>query len=122
MKRIALALLLCAALLPSAAQELYENKKIDYRFDNLLAEAEKGNIVAIYALGETYRYGSRYSATYKGEPDYQKAYGYFKKAADYGYPWASWELARMCSVNELDDPDGAEEKRWYEKAFKDFKF
>lgn len=122
MKRIALALLLCAALLPSAAQELYENKNIDYRFDNLLAEAEKGNIVAIYALGETYRYGSRYSATYKGEPDYQKAYGYFKKAADYGYPWASWELARMCSVNELDDPDGAEEKRWYEKAFKDFKF
>lgn len=122
MKRIALALLLCAALLPSAAQELYENKKIDYRFDNLLAEAEKGNIVAIYALGETYRYGSRYSATYKGEPDYQKAYEYFKKAADYGYPWASWELARMCSVNELDDPDGAEEKRWYEKAFKDFKF
>ena len=115
-------MLLCAALLPSAAQELYENKKIDYRFDNLLAEAEKGNIVAIYALGETYRYGSRYSATYKGEPDYQKAYGYFKKAADYGYPWASWELARMCSVNELDDPDGAEEKRWYEKAFKDFKF
>lgn len=122
MKRIALALLLCAALLPSAAQELYENKNIDYRFDNLLAEAGKGNIVAIYALGETYRYGSRYSATYKGEPDYQKAYGYFKKAADYGYPWASWELARMCSVNELDDPDGAEEKRWYEKAFKDFKF
>lgn len=122
MKRIALALLLCAALLPSAAQELYENKNIDYRFDNLLAEAEKGNIVAIYALGETYRYGSRYSATYKGEPDYQKAYEYFKKAADYGYPWASWELARMCSVNELDDPDGAEEKRWYEKAFKDFKF
>ena len=115
-------MLLCAALLPSAAQELYENKNIDYRFDNLLAEAEKGNIVAIYALGETYRYGSRYSATYKGEPDYQKAYGYFKKAADYGYPWASWELARMCSVNELDDPDGAEEKRWYEKAFKDFKF
>lgn len=115
-------MLLCAALLPSAAQELYENKNIDYRFDNLLAEAGKGNIVAIYALGETYRYGSRYSATYKGEPDYQKAYGYFKKAADYGYPWASWELARMCSVNELDDPDGAEEKRWYEKAFKDFKF
>lgn len=115
-------MLLCAVVLPSAAQELYENKKIDYRFDNLLAEAEKGNIVAIYALGETYRYGSRYSATYKGEPDYQKAYGYFKKAADYGYPWASWELARMCSVNELDDPDGAEEKRWYEKAFKDFKF
>ena len=115
-------MLLCAVVLPSAAQELYENKNIDYRFDNLLAEAEKGNIVAIYALGETYRYGSRYSATYKGEPDYQKAYGYFKKAADYGYPWASWELARMCSVNELDDPDGAEEKRWYEKAFKDFKF
>lgn len=122
MKRIVFVLLLCAVVLPSAAQELYENKKIDYRFDNLLAEAEKGNIVAIYALGETYRYGSRYSATYKGEPDYQKAYGYFKKAADYGYPWASWELARMCSVNELDDPDGAEEKRWYEKAFKDFKF
>lgn len=122
MKRIVFVLLLCAVVLPSAAQELYENKNIDYRFDNLLAEAEKGNIVAIYALGETYRYGSRYSATYKGEPDYQKAYGYFKKAADYGYPWASWELARMCSVNELDDPDGAEEKRWYEKAFKDFKF
>lgn len=122
MKRIVFVLLLCAVVLPSAAQELYENKKIDYRFDNLLAEAEKGNIVAIYALGETYRYGSRYSATYKGEPDYQKAYEYFKKAADYGYPWASWELARMCSVNELDDPDGAEEKRWYEKAFKDFKF
>lgn len=122
MKRIALALLLCAALLPSAAQELYENKKIDYRFDNLLAEAEKGNIVAIYALGETYRYGSRYLATYKGEPDYQKAYEYFKKAADYGYPWASWEMARMYSVNELDDPDGTEEKRWLEKAFKEFKF
>ena len=115
-------MLLCAALLPSAAQELYENKKIDYRFDNLLAEAEKGNIVAIYALGETYRYGSRYSATYKGEPDYQKAYGYFKKAADYGYPWASWEMARMCSVNELDDPDGTEKKRWLEKAFNGFKF
>ena len=115
-------MLLCAALLPSAAQELYENKKIDYRFDNLLAEAEKGNIVAIYALGETYRYGSRYSATYKGEPDYQKAYEYFKKAADYGYPWASWDLARMYSVNQLDDPDGTEEKRWFEKAFNDFKF
>ena len=115
-------MLLCAALLPSAAQELYENKKIDYRFDNLLAEAEKGNIVAIYSLGETYRYGSRYSATYKGEPDYQKAYGYFKKAADYGYPWASWELARMYSINQLDDPDGTEEKRWFEKAFNDFKF
>lgn len=79
-------MLLCAALLPSAAQELYVNKKIDYRFDNLLAEAGKGNIVAIYSLGETYRYGSKYSATYKGEPDYQKAYEYFKKAADYGYP------------------------------------
>lgn len=115
-------MLLCAVVLPSAAQELYENKKIDYRFDNLLAEAEKGNIVAIYALGETYRYGSRYMATYKGEPDYQKAYGYFKKAADYGYPWASWEMARMYSVNELDDPDGTEEKRWLEKAFKEFKF
>lgn len=88
MKRIVFVLLLCAALLPSAAQELYENKKIDYRFDNLLAEAGKGNIVAIYSLGETYRYGSRYDATYKGEPDYQKAYEYFKKAADYGYPWA----------------------------------
>ena len=122
MKRIVFVLLLCAALLPSAAQELYENKNIDYRFDNLLAEADKGNIVAIYSLGETFRYGSRYSATYKGEPDYQKAYGYFKKAADYGYPWASWELARMYATNELDDPDGAEEKRWYEKAFKDFKF
>lgn len=121
MKRIALALLLCAALLPSAAQELYENKKIDYRFDNLLAEAEKGNIVAIYALGETYRYGSRYSATYKGEPDYQKAYEYFKKAADYGYPWASWELGRMYSTNQLDDPNGTEEKRWNEKALKDCK-
>ena len=60
--------------------------------------------------------------TYKGEPDYQKAYGYFKKAADYGYPWASWELARMYSVNQLDDPDGTEEKRWFEKAFNDFKF
>lgn len=121
MKRIALALLLCAALLPSAAQELYENKKIDYRFDNLLAEAEKGNIVAIYALGKTYRYGSKYSATYKGEPDYQKAYGYFKKAADYGYPWASWELGRMYSTNQLDDPNGTEEKRWNEKALKDCK-
>lgn len=121
MKRIALALLLCAALLPSAAQELYENKKIDYRFDNLLAEAEKGNIVAIYALGETYRYGSKYSATYKGEPDYQKAYEYFKKAADYGYPWASWELGRMYSTNQLDDPNGTEEKRWNEKALKDCK-
>lgn len=122
MKRIAFVLLLCAVVLPSAAQELYVNKKIDYRFDNLLAEAEKGNIVAIYALGETYRYGSRYMATYKGEPDYQKAYGYFKKAADYGYPWASWEMARMYSVNELDDPDGTEEKRWLEKAFNGFKF
>ena len=40
MKKIALALLLCAVVLPSAAQELYVNKKIDYRFDNLLAEAE----------------------------------------------------------------------------------
>lgn len=121
MKRIALALLLCAALLPSAAQELYENKKIDYRFDNLLAEAGKGNIVAIYSLGETYRYGSKYSATYKGEPDYQKAYEYFKKAADYGYPWASWELGRMYSTNQLDDPNGTEEKRWNEKALKDCK-
>ena len=114
-------MLLCAALLPSAAQELYENKKIDYRFDNLLAEAGKGNIVAIYSLGETYRYGSKYSATYKGEPDYQKAYEYFKKAADYGYPWASWELGRMYSTNQLDDPNGTEEKRWNEKALKDCK-
>lgn len=114
-------MLLCAALLPSAAQELYENKNIDYRFDNLLAEADKGNIVAIYSLGETYRYGSKYSATYKGEPDYQKAYGYFKKAADYGYPWASWELGRMYSTNQLDDPNGTEEKRWNEKALKDCK-
>lgn len=121
MKRIAFVLLLCAALLPSAAQELYENKKIDYRFDNLLAEAGKGNIVAIYSLGETYRYGSKYSATYKGEPDYQKAYEYFKKAADYGYPWASWELGRMYSTNQLDDPNGTEEKRWNEKALKDCK-
>ena len=121
MKRIVFVLLLCAALLPSAAQELYENKKIDYRFDNLLAEAGKGNIVAIYSLGETFRYGSRYSATYKGEPDYQKAYEYFKKAADYGYPWASWELGRMYSTNQLDDPNGTEEKRWNEKALKDCK-
>ena len=66
MKRIVFVLLLCAVVLPSAAQELYENKKIDYRFDNLLTEADKGNIVAIYSLGETYRYGSRYDATYKG--------------------------------------------------------
>ena len=115
-------MLLCAVVLPSAAQELYENKNIDYRFDNLLAEADKGNIVAIYSLGETFRYGSRYSATYKGEPDYQKAYGYFKKAADYGYPWASWELARMYGINQLDDPNGTEEKRWNDKALKDFKF
>lgn len=117
-----MSLLVFAAVLPASPQELYENKKIDYRFDNLLAEAEKGNIVAIYELGETYRYGSSYSATYKGEPDYQKAYEYFKKAADYGYPWASWELARMYSVNQLDDPDGTEKKRWNEKALKDFKF
>lgn len=121
MKRIVFVLLLCAVVLPSAAQELYENKNIDYRFDNLLAEAGKGNIVAIYSLGETYRYGSKYSATYKGEPDYQKAYEYFKKAADYGYPWASWELGRMYSTNQLDDPNGTEEKRWNEKALKDCK-
>lgn len=97
------------------------DKNIDYRFDNLLAEAGKGNIVAIYSLGETYRYGSKYSATYKGEPDYQKAYEYFKKAADYGYPWASWELGRMYSTNQLDDANGTEEKRWNEKALKDCK-
>ncbi len=34
-----MSLLVFAAVLPASPQELYENKKIDYRFDNLLAEA-----------------------------------------------------------------------------------
>lgn len=71
MKRIAFALLLCAALLPAGAQNFYENKDIDYGYDNLVAEAGKGNLVAIKFLGDCYNYGA---STYKGSVDYNKAY------------------------------------------------
>ena len=52
MKNTWITLLLCMIVLSAKAQQMYENKKINYSFNIIEAEAAKGNVVAIKALGD----------------------------------------------------------------------
>ena len=70
---------------------MYENKNIKYFPDVIEAEAAKGNVVAIKALGDYYNFGGNYAYPV----DYNKALECYKKISDYGYPWGAWEIARM---------------------------
>lgn len=122
MKNVFITLLLSVIMLSAKAQQMYENKNINYSLDVIEAEAAKGNVVAIKALGDCYNYGKRYDATYKGVIDYNKALECYKKISDYGYPWGAWEIARMYGAGKLEDADAkTAAEMWHEKAFKDFK-
>ena len=122
MKNIFTTLLLCAIALSAKAQQMYENKNINYSFNVIEAEAAKGNVSAIKALGDCYNYGRQSNATYPGVVDYNKALECYKKSSDYGYPWGAWEIARMYEAGKLKDADAKKTaEMWHEKAFKEFK-
>lgn len=122
MKNIFTTLLLCAIALSAKAQQMYENKNINYSFNVIEAEAAKGNVSAIKALGDCYNYGRQSNATYPGVVDYNKALECYKKSSDYGYPWGAWEIARMYEAGKLKDADAKKAaEMWHEKAFKEFK-
>lgn len=121
MKKTICLMLLCFAALSVKSQQMYENKNIKYFPDVIKSEAEKGNVVALKSLGDLYNYGKKYNPAYEGPEDINKALECYKKAAEYGYPQASWEIARMYASKKLDDPDGKEVEKWYDKALKDFK-
>lgn len=122
MKNTWITLLLCMIVLSAKAQQMYENKKINYSFNIIEAEAAKGNVVAIKALGDCYNYGRQVNATYKGTIDYGKALECYKKISNYGYPWGAWEIARMYGAGKLKDTDTkSNAEMWYDKAFKEFK-
>lgn len=122
MKNVFITLLLSAITLSAKAQQMYENKNINYSFNVIEAEAAKGNVAAIKALGDCYNYGKQYNATYTGAVDYNKALECYKKISDYGYPWGAWEIARMYGAGKLEDADAKTSAEiWYEKAFKEFK-
>ena len=121
MKPLLSALLLCTASLTATAQQYYENP--DYKhFQNVIeSEAEKGNIVAIKELGDCYNYGTKSHPNFTDRVDYDKACELYKTAADYGYPYASWEMGRMYGAGKLKDTDGNAKEMWFDKAMNDFK-
>lgn len=122
MRNLFITLLLCIVAFTAKAQQMYEDKNIDYSFDSLKVEAAKGNVIAIFYLGGCYSSGRKANKTFYDRIDYDKAMEYYKKAADYGYPWAASQIAHMYALKMLKDTDtGTNKEMWHDKAFKGFK-
>ncbi len=84
----------------------------DNFIDELFVAAKKGDLEAQYALGALYRDGLEV------EQSYEKAFGWFEKAASLDYSLAQFSLGLL-----YDNGQGVEQNyetafHWYEKAAK----
>ena len=80
MRNLFITLLLCIVAFTAKAQQMYEDKNIDYSFDSLKVEAAKGNVIAIFYLGGCYSSGRKANKTFYDRIDYDKAMEYYKMA------------------------------------------
>lgn len=109
------------APLSICAQELYVDDNYKHVYDVVQEEAKNGNVVAIKEMGDIYNFGSQHMPSCYVDIDYQKAMKYYLKAADYGYPFAQWEIARMYYLGKGVEADKRKDKEWRDKAFSNFK-
>lgn len=86
--------------------------------------AEGGNVVAMTVLGHLYRHGNtnkhnaNMGATELVAVDNAKAFYWFEKAAQQGFPLAQFELALMFKVGSGTAPDQAKTRELLAKASK----
>lgn len=72
-------------------------------------------------MGDIYNWGKQHSSTFTGSIDYKKAMEYYLIAANYGYPYAQWEIARMYYLGKGVESDNEKNIEWRDKAFANFK-
>jgi hypothetical protein len=75
-----------------------------------LETAEKGDSEAQYYVGTIYEKG------HKGQPNYEQAQIWYRKAADQGYSRAAINLGRLYEQGLGVDPNKSEAFKWYARA------
>ncbi len=85
---------------------LYTKKDYEHAFTELLPTAKDGDVVAQFIVGVMYDLG-QYVAV-----DKQVAAGWYKQAADQGYPEAQIRLAGMLRAGEGMSPDREAAYKW----------
>ncbi len=104
----------------SACSELYKKRKIPKAFTLMNAEAEKGNILALYDLGKVYRNGLL------GEENIQKSDEYFA-AAFQGFleiepkagrlrDYVQYRIGKMFALGYGTEQDYTKAFMWFEKS------
>ncbi|MDE7400334.1 MAG: relaxase MobL [Oscillospiraceae bacterium] len=109
-----------AAEYKSACSELYRNRNIPKEFNLFRAEAEKGNVLAIFDIGKMYRNGLL------GDENILKADKYFKKALQ-GFlaleptakrlrDYVQYRIGKMFALGYGTEQDYTKAFAWFEKS------
>lgn len=104
----------------SACTELYKNHNIPKAFEMFRAEAEKGNVLAIFDIGKIYRNGLL------GNENIPKADEYFQKALQ-GFlaleptakrlkPYVQYRIGKMFALGLGTEQDYTKAFGWFEKS------
>lgn len=88
--------------------EMNGGSNFDYSLVNL---AKSGNAYANYQLGI-----NEYRGYYSGIPNYQKAFDYFRIAADKNHPSAYWQMGNMIKNGLIYDNDYKAAISYFNKA------
>ena len=89
----------------------YKEALLDY-----LNASELGDNLSLIYIGDMYRNGKYFYDRGFFEPDYKRAYDYYKKAADAGNADAMKRIGDLYYSGEGFDKDLEEAKTWYENA------